>query len=48
LQKPRRALVAPERELLKGEVGIDDFFLGGHEKASSAAASTARRPSSLP
>jgi transposase-like protein/ribosomal protein L37AE/L43A len=31
LQKLRRAMVAPERELLKGEVEIDEFFLGGHE-----------------
>lgn len=32
LQKLRRAMVAPERELLKGEVEIDEFFLGGHEE----------------
>jgi len=31
LHKLRRAMVAPERELLKGEVEIDEFFLGGHE-----------------
>jgi transposase-like protein len=31
LQKLRRAMVAPEREPLKGEVEIDEFFLGGHE-----------------
>lgn len=32
LQKLRRAMVAPERELLKGEVEIDEFFLGGREE----------------
>jgi transposase-like protein len=32
LQKLRRAMVAPERELLRGEVEIDEFFLGGHEE----------------
>ena len=32
LQKLRRAVVAPEREPLKGEVEIDDFWLGGHEE----------------
>ena len=32
LQKLRRAMVAPEREPLKGEVEIDDFWLGGHEE----------------
>jgi transposase-like protein len=32
LQKLRRAMVAPERELLKGEVEIDEFFLGGLEE----------------
>lgn len=32
LQKLRRAMVAPEREPLRGEVEIDDFFLGGHEE----------------
>ena len=31
LQKLRRAMVAPERDLLKGEVEIDEFFMGGHE-----------------
>jgi transposase-like protein len=31
LHKLRRAMVAPERELLKGEVEIDEFFLGGYE-----------------
>ena len=31
LQKLRRAMVAPERQLLGGEVEIDEFFLGGHE-----------------
>lgn len=32
LQKLRRALVAPEREPLKGEVEVDEFFLGGLEE----------------
>jgi transposase-like protein len=31
LHKLRAAMVAPEREFLKGEVEIDEFFLGGHE-----------------
>jgi transposase-like protein len=29
LQKLRRAMVAPERELLKGEVEVDEGFVGG-------------------
>src|SRR6266540_5226513 len=33
LHKLRRAMVAPEREPLKGEVEIDEFFLGGEEQA---------------
>jgi ISXO2-like transposase domain/Transposase zinc-ribbon domain len=32
LQKLRRAMVAPEREPLKGEVEVDEFFLGGLEE----------------
>ncbi len=32
LQKLRRAMVAPEREPLKHEVEVDEFFLGGHEE----------------
>jgi transposase-like protein len=32
LHKLRAAMVAPEREPLKGEVEIDEFFLGGHEE----------------
>jgi transposase-like protein len=32
LQKLRRAMVAPEREPLRGEVEIDEFFLGGQEE----------------
>jgi hypothetical protein len=32
LQKLRRAMVAPEREPLKREVEIDEFFLGGLEE----------------
>ena len=31
LHKLRGATVAPKRESLKGEVEIDEFFLGGHE-----------------
>jgi hypothetical protein len=31
LQKLRRAMVAPEREPLQGEVEVDEFFLGGHD-----------------
>jgi len=32
LQKLRRAMVAPEREPLRDEVEIDEFFIGGHEE----------------
>jgi hypothetical protein len=32
LQKLRRAMVAPEREPLRGEVEVDEFFLGGLEE----------------
>jgi len=32
LQKLRRAMVAPERQLLSGEVEIDEFWLGGYEE----------------
>jgi transposase-like protein len=32
LQKLRRAMVAPEREPLRGEVEVDEFFLGGFEE----------------
>ena len=32
LHKLRGAMVAPERELLTGEVEIDEFFLGGYEE----------------
>lgn len=31
LQKLRRAMVAPEREPLKGEVELDEFYIGGEE-----------------
>jgi hypothetical protein len=31
LQKLRRAMVAPEREPLKGEVEVDECYLGGHD-----------------
>jgi len=33
LHKLRGAMVVPERELLKSEVEIDEFFLGGYEEA---------------
>ena len=32
LHKLRRAMVAPEREALKGEVEVDEFYLGGPEE----------------
>ena len=32
LHKLRGAMVAPERERLKGEVEIDEFYLGGYEE----------------
>ena len=32
LHKLRRAMVAPEREPLKWEVEVDEFFLGGYEE----------------
>ena len=32
LHKLRRAMVAPEREPLKGEVEVDEFYLGGLEE----------------
>jgi transposase-like protein len=32
LHKLRGAMVAPEREPLKGEVEVDEFFLGGYEE----------------
>ena len=32
LHKLRGAMVGPQREFLKGEVEIDEFFLGGHEE----------------
>ena len=32
LHKLRRAMVAPEREPLKREVEVDEFFLGSREK----------------
>jgi len=31
LHKLRRAMVAPEREALEGEVEVDEFYLGGPE-----------------
>jgi transposase-like protein len=37
LQKIRRAMVAPEREPLKREVEVDEFFLGGVEKGTHGA-----------
>ncbi len=35
LQKLRRAMVAPERESLKGEIEVDEFYLGGEEPGLS-------------
>jgi len=32
LHKLRRAMVAPQREPLKREVEVDEFFLGGFEE----------------
>ena len=32
LHKLRRAMVAPEREALKGDVEVDEFYLGGPEE----------------
>jgi hypothetical protein len=32
LHKLRGAMVAPERELLRDEVEIDEFYLGGYEE----------------
>jgi hypothetical protein len=32
LHKLRRAMVAPEREPLRREVEVDEFFLGGYEE----------------
>jgi transposase-like protein len=37
LQKLRRAMVAPEREPLKREVEVDEFFVGGVEAGSHGA-----------
>lgn len=34
LQKLRRAMVAPERERLKREVEVDEFYLGGHDESN--------------
>lgn len=34
LQKLRRAMVAPERESLKREVEVDEFFVGGHDESN--------------
>lgn len=37
LHKLRRAMVAPEREPLKREVEVDEFFLGSREKGAARA-----------
>ena len=37
LQKLRRAMVAPERERLRAEVEVDEFFLGGVEEGTHGA-----------
>ena len=45
LQKLRRAMVAPEREPLRGEVEVDETLVGGHHEGRRGGASaTARRP----
>jgi len=46
LQKLRRAMVAPERELLKGEVEIDEFWLGGYEEGLKGSCQRGKRRSS--
>jgi hypothetical protein len=43
LQKLRRAMIAPERGLLTGEVEIESSFSEAMKTGSKAAASTARR-----
>ena len=43
LQKPRRAMVAPEREPLKGEVEVDEFFLGGLEEGQKGGRQRGRK-----
>ena len=35
LQKLRRAMVAPEREPLKGQIEVDEFYLGGEQEGLS-------------
>lgn len=44
LQKLRRAMVAPEREPLKAEVEIDEFFLGGHEEGRRGGRQRGKKP----
>ena len=36
LQKLRRAMVAPEREMLRGEIEVDEGFIGGRNAARKA------------
>ena len=43
LQKLRRAMVAPEREPLKAEVEVDDFYLGGVEEGHKGRGLGARK-----
>lgn len=43
LQKLRRAMVAPEREPLKGEVEVDEFFLGGLEEGQKGGRQRGRK-----
>jgi hypothetical protein len=45
LHKLRRAMVAPERELLKREVEVDEFYWGALKWACAAGESAARRRS---
>jgi transposase-like protein len=43
LQKLRRAMVAPEREPLRGEVEVDETLVGGFARDAMSLAATARR-----
>ena len=45
LRKLRRAMVAPEREPLKREVEVDEFFLAATSRPSKAAEHGERRSS---
>jgi len=43
LHKLRGAMIAPEREPLKGEVEVDEFFLGGYEEGPAGAGRRGKR-----